>query len=60
MASLPFLQRGYSSNAGDGGGHGSAFWDFVSKTNSGTAATDVNSPEFDLEKYLLKIAKESP
>ncbi|KAH0528076.1 hypothetical protein TsFJ059_002982 [Trichoderma semiorbis] len=24
------------------------------------AATDVNSPEFDLEKYLLKIAKESP
>ncbi|PTB64445.1 hypothetical protein BBK36DRAFT_1136128 [Trichoderma citrinoviride] len=24
------------------------------------AATDVNSPEFDLEKYLLKISKENP
>ncbi|EGR50959.1 uncharacterized protein TRIREDRAFT_72941 [Trichoderma reesei QM6a] len=24
------------------------------------AALDVNSPEFDLEKYLLKISKENP
>lgn len=26
----------------------------------GTVVTDVNSPEFDLEKFLLKISKESP
>jgi hypothetical protein len=35
-------------------------WMSTSKANSGTAALDVNSPEFDLEKYLLKISKENP
>ncbi|KAL7791000.1 ATP synthase E chain domain-containing protein [Trichoderma ceciliae] len=39
--------------------------EYAKKKNPAAAAaddvvTDVNSPEFDLEKFLLKIAKESP
>ncbi|KAK4079848.1 hypothetical protein Trihar35433_953 [Trichoderma harzianum] len=56
----PFSSGVILASQGMEGGHGSAYLDFVSKANSRTAATDVNSPEFDLEKYLLKIAKESP
>lgn len=30
------------------------------KLTFGIVVTDVNSPDFDLEKFLLKVAKESP
>ncbi|RFU80908.1 atp synthase e chain domain-containing [Trichoderma arundinaceum] len=58
---LPPLSRGVTLAArGEGGGTMRMARFRAGKANSGIVVTDVNSPDFDLEKFLLKVAKESP